>query len=172
MRLRGIVGGVLLALILPSPAVKAGAARVGAVPVERLSLAGLSLAGAVEWGPRDEPAVIIFTDYRCPYSRAMIYELSDLGMHVIEYPISVLGSRDLAGAVICAPDRAKAMLDAYGRVPLAAGTCDTAGLDENEAFAARHGIAEVPVLVRSDGAVLRGYRGEKALVAWLDAAPG
>ncbi|WP_298174570.1 thioredoxin fold domain-containing protein [Novosphingobium sp.] len=117
------------------------------------------------------PAVAIFTDYRCPFSRAMIAQLTELGAHVIEYPISILGSRDLAKAVICAPDRAKAMRDAYGRVPLPAGNCDTAGLDQNEAFADAHGITEVPVMVRSDGTVMRGYVDPDRLADWLDTAP-
>jgi thiol:disulfide interchange protein DsbC len=138
---------------------------------DRLSLDELPLAGGVEWGSLDEPAVVIFTDYRCPFSRAMITQLTDLGAHVIEFPISILGSRDLANAVICAPDRVKAMRAAYGRVPLPSGTCDTASLDQNEAFAAKHGIAEVPVMVRSDGAVMRGYADPDRLADWLDAAP-
>lgn len=137
---------------------------------EHLSLDGLFADGAVEWGPRDEPSVVIFTDYRCPFSRAMIAQLTEIDAHVIEYPISILGSRDLANAVICAPDRAKAMRDAYGRVPLPVGTCNTSGLDQNEAFAATHGIAEVPVMVRSDGAVMRGYVDPDRLADWLDAA--
>lgn len=169
MRLFGLVGAALVALGSFVPGVRAAPESAEAPDAERLSVDGLSPAGAVEWGPPDEPAVVIFTDYRCPYSRAMIHELSDLGAHVIEYPISILGSRDLANAVICAPDRAMTMRDAYARVPLPVGTCNTAGLDANEAFAAQHGISEVPVIVRSDGTVLRGFVGGDQLAAWLDA---
>lgn len=136
-------------------------------PKEYISLSGLSLSGAVEWGPHDQPPLAIFTDYRCPYSRAMVQDLIAYGIHVIEYPISVLGSRDLAEAVICSPNRYQAMRDAYGRKPLPVEQCDTTGLDENEAFAARNGFDEVPILVRSDGAVLRGYHDSLTLKAWL-----
>ena len=47
------------------------------------------------------------------------------------------------------------------------GQCDTTGLDENEAFAKKHGFTGTPVLVRADGAVLEGYRPRAALIAWL-----
>ena len=47
------------------------------------------------------------------------------------------------------------------------GTCDTSGLDENEAFARAHGFTGTPVIVRADGAVLEGYRPKPALIAWL-----
>ncbi len=155
---------------LPADVVRAARPEDAGGAIEQLSLEGLSTAGAVEWGPQDEPPVAIFTDYRCPYSRAMVAQLTELGVHVIEYPISLLGSRELANAVICAPDRVKAMRDVYTRVPIPAGKCDTSGLDRNEAFAASHGLTEVPVLVRTDGAVARGYLGNDQMVDWLNAA--
>jgi thiol:disulfide interchange protein DsbC len=55
-------------------------------------------------------------------------------------------------------------------MPVKAATCDTRGLDENEAFARKHGFSGTPVIVRSDGAVLEGYRPKAALVAWLKGA--
>lgn len=170
MRYLGLAAATLAFAFSAAPVAAATPALTQSAD-ERLSLDDLPLAGGVEWGPVDEPVVVIFTDYRCPFSRAMIAHLTDLGAHVIEFPISILGSRDLANAVICAPDRVKAMRAAYGRVPLPAGTCDTSSLDQNEAFAAKHGINEVPVLVRSDGAVMRGYAAPDRLADWLDAAP-
>lgn len=144
----------------------------GAVPADadRISLKGLSPAGAVEWGPSDGPRVAIFTDYHCPYCRALVHELEGLGVHVTEYPISILGTRAVAEQVICAPDKVRAMRDAYAGVPLASRSCDTHGLDDNEAFARRHGFSETPIIVRSDGAVLRGFRESSVLGTWIAGA--
>lgn len=137
---------------------------------DRISLDGLSRAGAIEWGPADGAHVAIFTDYHCPYCRALVHELEGQNVRVTEYPISILGTRNVAEQVICAPDRVRAMRDAYAGVPLASHPCDTHGLDDNEAFARRHGFAETPIVVRSDGAVLRGFREAAVLKAWIDEA--
>jgi hypothetical protein len=40
--------------------------------------------------------------------------------------------------------------------------CDTSGLDENEAFAKAHGLNGTPVIVRSDGAVMEGFKPKPA----------
>ena len=48
--------------------------------------------------------------------------------------------------------------------------CDTSGLDANEAFARKHGLSGTPVIVRSDGAMLEGYRPKAFLETWLKAA--
>ena len=89
-------------------------------------------------------------------------------MRVVERPISVLGSRDLADRVYCSRDREAALHAAYaGETLRAPGSCDTSGLDANEAFAHRHGLNGTPVIVRSDGAVLEGYRPRAFLENWL-----
>ena len=136
-------------------------------PIERISLKGLSLAGAVVSGTQNGQTVSVFTDYHCPYCRAVMHELETLNVRVVEYPISILGSRAVAEQVICSPDRVHAMRDAYAGVPMSGKVCDTRGLDANEAFARLHNITETPVLVRADGTVLHGYRSHDALESWL-----
>ena len=70
--------------------------------------------------------------------------------------------------VLCAKDQPRAVRAAYAQEPVqGSGQCDTTGLDENEAFAKKHGFTGTPVLVRADGAVLEGYRPRAALIAWL-----
>ena len=80
---------------------------------ERIAIKGLTQAGAVVWGKPNAPTVSIFTDFHCPYCRAVVHELEGLNVRVVEYPISILGSRAVAERVICADDRVKAMRDAY-----------------------------------------------------------
>ena len=48
--------------------------------------------------------------------------------------------------------------------------CDTSPLDANERFARENGIAGTPVIVRSDGAVIEGFRPKEFLVTWLKGA--
>ena len=93
-------------------------------------------------------------------------------VRVVERPISVLGSRDLAERVYCAKNREEALHAAYSGEPVAgsAPKCDTSGLDANEAFARKHGLSGTPVIVRSDGAMLEGYRPKAFLETWLKAA--
>ena len=96
-------------------------------------------------------------------------------MRVEERPISIFGekSRKLAEAVICSRDPAKALHQAYsGETPKKQKSCNTSGLDANEAFARSHGFSGTPVMVRaSDGAVLEGYRGAAEIRAFLSSNP-
>lgn len=136
---------------------------------EKVSLSGLPANGAIVWGGSGE-TVTVFSDFHCSYCRLLHGALKDLGVRVEERPISILGTRSLSEAVICSPDRAGAVERAYAGEAVSAKPCDTSGLDANEAFAARHGFSGTPVLVRSDGAVLRGYRPRDVLAAWFKAS--
>jgi len=136
---------------------------------DKVSLAGLPASGAVVWGGSGE-AVTGFSDFHCSYCRLLHGTLKDLGVRVEERPISILGTRSLSDAVLCSPDKAAALERAYAGEAVSAKACDTAGLDANEAFAVRHGFSGTPVIVRSDGAVLRGYRPREFLAVWLKAS--
>src|SRR3546814_17354908 len=82
-----------------------------------------------------------------------------MNVRVVERPISVLGSRDVADRVYCARNREAALHAAYAGEPIKAGpACNTSGLDANEAFAHRHGLSGTPVIVRGDGAGHEGFR--------------
>ena len=136
-------------------------------PAQRLDLSGLSPAGGIVWGKPKGRRLTVFSDFRCGYCRALSQVLAQMPVMVIERPISILGSRDLAESVLCAADRAKAVHAAYAGEGLPRARCDTAGLDENESFARTHGLAATPVIVREDGAVLEGFRNRAMLEAWL-----
>ena len=135
-----------------------------------MSLAALPEAGGIVWGASSGPSVTVFSDFRCGYCRALSGVLESMNVRVIERPISVLGSRDLANQVFCARDRSRAVKAAYAGAPIAdSKPCDTAPLDANERFAREAGIAGTPVIVRSDGAVIEGYRPRAFLETWLKA---
>ena len=145
------------------------APAMGAGHNQLVSLATLPSSGAIEWGGTG-PKITIFTDFRCGYCRALTAQLETMNLHVVERPISVLGTRELTNRVYCARDRVRALRAAYaGEVPSEA-SCDTSGLDANERFARDNGFTGTPVIVRSDGAVHHGYLPKDELLAWLRGA--
>ncbi|MCW2351788.1 DsbC family protein [Sphingobium sp. B12D2B] len=137
-----------------------------------LNLSGLSTDGAIVWGNRAaKQSVTIFTDFRCSYCRALTNVLRGMDVKVVERPISVLGSRDIADRVYCSKNQELALHAAYAGEPFKApAACDTKGLDANERFAREHGLNATPIIVRGDGAVLEGYRPREFLEAWLRGA--
>lgn len=155
------------AAIAPSraPAQQAGAG-VAAATNEKVSLANLSAAGGMIWGGNG-PTVTVFSDFHCGYCKLLHQALKELGAKVIERPISILGTRNISDAVYCSANKAAAIEKAYAQETIEPKQCDTSGLDVNEKFAREHNFDGTPVIVRSDGAVLRGFRPKEFLAAWL-----
>ena len=174
-----LVGSAARANALARGGEEEGAQQLAAAPtrIERpvapakarkLSLSSLPRDGAIIWGNPSGQTVTVFSDFRCGYCRALTGVLKDMNVRVVERPISVLGSRDVADRVYCARNREAALHAAYAGEPIKAGpACNTSGLDANEAFARRHGLSGTPVIVRGDGAVLEGYRPRAFLEKWL-----
>jgi thiol:disulfide interchange protein DsbC len=139
---------------------------VAAATNEKVSLAELPANGAIAWGGAG-PQVTVFSDFHCGYCRLLHQAFKELGARVTERPISILGTRSISESVICAGDKPGSVDKAYAQEPVTAKTCDTSGLDANERFARDHGFDGTPVIVRADGAVLRGYRPKEFIAAWL-----
>ncbi len=145
---------------------KADAAPAAGNVAQKVSLADLPANGAIEWGGKG-PHVTVFSDFHCGYCRQLHQDLKAMDARVTERPISILGTRAISEAVLCAPGHAGAIDMAYAGETIPKGTCDTSGLDANEAFARAHGFSGTPVMVRDDGAVVLGYRPREFLEAWL-----
>ena len=150
----------------------AGPSRAAPPPAaaQKVDLSKLPATGAIVWGNPSGAPVTIFTDLHCGFCRALANELEQMNVRVIERPISTLGTRDLSNRVYCAKDKPRALRAAYAGAEVAPATCDTSGLDANENFARSHGFSGTPVLVRSDGTVLEGYRPRAVLETWLKGA--
>jgi len=166
-----LIGGAAKANNAPEggepPIAKAAGAALPTTP-SRISLDGLPKDGAIVWGNQSGKTVTVFSDFRCGYCRALSNTLRSMNVRVVERPISVLGSRDLANQVYCAKNRETALHQAYAGEPLRnAATCDTSGLDANERFARSHGLNGTPVIVRADGAMIEGYRPKEALASFI-----
>ena len=166
-----LIGGAAKANNAPEggepPIAKAVGASAPASP-SRISLDGLPKDGAIVWDNQTGKTVTVFSDFRCGYCRALSNTLRSMNVRVVERPISVLGSRDLANQVYCAKNRETALHQAYAGEPLRnAATCDTSGLDANERFARSHGLNGTPVIVRADGAMIEGYRPKEALASFI-----
>lgn len=157
------------AAMAPSRPPMQQAGSVAAATNEKVALVGLPASGSMVWGAGSQ-TVTVFTDFHCGYCRLLHQALKELGVRVVERPISILGTRSLSEAVFCSPDKSAAIDRAYAQEPVTAKQCDTSGLDANEKFAREHGFDGTPVIVRSDGAVLRGYRPKEFLAAWLKEA--
>jgi thiol:disulfide interchange protein DsbC len=135
---------------------------------QRLSLDGLPKDGAIIWGNQSGKTVTVFSDFHCGYCRALANTLRSMNVRVVERPISVLGSRNLANQVYCAADPEAALHQAYaGEALRSSPTCDTSGLDANERFARTHGLSGTPVIVRADGGMIEGYRPREALASFI-----
>ena len=136
--------------------------------IDPAALAALPKSGAVVMG-RGAKTLTVFSDFRCGYCKRLHETLATLNVKVVERPISVLGTRPISEAVICAPDKRRAVDQAYDGGAITSGAkCDTTGLDANEAFARKHGFSGTPVIVREDGAVVHGYRPREFLESWLE----
>ena len=152
--------------VAPRPG--AGIRTVTKPALQRLPLDTLPKDGAIVWGNPAGKTVTIFTDFHCGYCKALSATLRTLNVRVVERPISVLGSRDIANQVYCARNREDALHRAYEGMPLSGtGSCNTSGLDANERFARKWGLTGTPVIVRADGAMIEGYRPAQQLAAWL-----
>ncbi len=157
----------------PEQSASGHAAKYTAAPQapRTLSLASLPKTGAIVWGGASSgKAVTVFSDFRCGYCRALSGALAELGVKVTERPISVLGTRALSEHVYCAKNQQRALKAAYEGSEIVSPKCDVSGLDANEAFARASGFSGTPVIVRSDGAVLEGYRPKDFLAKWLAGA--
>jgi thiol:disulfide interchange protein DsbC len=154
----------------PADTQAAAQAQRGPAPDARIdpaALAALPANGSVTMG-KGGRTLTVFSDFRCGYCKRLHETLATLDVKVIERPISVLGTRPISEAVICAPDKRRAVNQAYQGGSITTGaSCDTSGLDANEAFARKHGFGGTPVIVREDGAVVHGYRPREFLETWL-----
>src|SRR3546814_11538021 len=114
----------------------------------------------------------VFVVFRCGYCRARTGVLKDMNVRVVERPISVLGSRDVADRVYCARNREAALHAAYAGAPIQAGpACNTYRLDAHEAFAHRHGPRRPPVIARRARAMREGYRTRAFPDEWPQEGP-
>ena len=135
--------------------------------IDPRALAALPQNGAVVMG-RGARTLTVFSDFRCGYCKRLHETLETLNVKVVERPISVLGTRPISEAVICSPDKRRAVNQAYDGGSITTGSdCDTSSLDANEAFARKHGFNGTPVIVREDGAVVHGFRPREFLESWI-----
>lgn len=143
-------------------------------PAAKLNVS-LKRDSAIIHNPGAPLKLTVFSDLNCGYCRQLFAELKDApDIEVTEYPIAILGadSAEKAKMALCADNRAKAANALYfgGDVEVPADCKDAAQqLARNMAFAEANGIAGTPALIRSDGAVNRGWMALGELRGWLKA---
>ncbi len=163
-----LLGGAAASKGAASPQAAPTRQAPGASKVDVAELTSLPASGAIQTG-RGRETITVFSDFRCGYCKRLNETLESMNVKVVERPISILGTRSISEAVVCATDPKKAVSQAYNGEPIrgGAGECDTSGLDANEAFARKNGFTGTPIIVRSDGAVVQGYRPRDFLENWL-----
>jgi len=118
--------------------------------------------------------IAVFAEVNCPYCRRLAETLKGLPEVETHTYLMTLWERSTAPtkAVLCAADKAAALHQAFEdtlNTPSSA-PCDTDALERTNAFAAEHGIAGTPFLVRADGVTAAGLKSPNALLAWLKEA--
>lgn len=160
--------GVAVERVGSRPAANLVKAASGSERQQRVNVSSFPYSGAVVWGKAAGVPIYVFSDFRCGYCRALSHELKKMNVKVYEFPISILGSRQISESVFCAKDKVSALHDAYAGVSVVSPQCNVSGLDLNEEFARKNDFAETPIVVRADGSVLRGLRPRGELLKWLN----
>lgn len=121
-----------------------------------------------------ERKVAVFTDPDCPFCKRLEVDLKDVDNVTISYfmlPIDRIHpkARAKAGAVLCAPDKAKAWSDliANDKLDPSAPTC-LLPIDQISKFAVANRIGATPTLVNSAGYVIEGAPKKDRLEAFLN----
>jgi thiol:disulfide interchange protein DsbC len=115
--------------------------------------------------------LVTFEDPNCTYCKKLAQELkgiTNVTIYTFVYPIFPQ-SGDVAKAIWCAPDRAKAWNDfILNSVEPPAGKCDTAGLDKVLALGKKLNIRGTPAMIFADGTRVPGYMPAAMLEKTLD----
>jgi thiol:disulfide interchange protein DsbC len=122
--------------------------------------------------------LIVFSDPMCPYCRRIEQELNKLNnvtIYLFPYPLEKRfpGSTELAKAIWCAPDRAKAWDEwmLKGQRPAAKGTCVNP-IDDLERIGGKLNIEVTPTVIFADGAPMNGMVSAADLNRLLNQTPG
>lgn len=115
--------------------------------------------------------LVTFEDPNCSYCKKLAQELkgiTNVTIYTFVYPIFPQ-SGEVAKAIWCAPDRAKAWNDfVLNSVEPPAGKCDTSGLEKVLALGKKLNIRGTPAMIFADGSRVPGYMPAAALEKTLD----
>ena len=102
----------------------------------------------------------VFEDPNCGYCKRFerdLQNVNDVTVYMFLYPVLGADSVEKTKNIWCAKDRGKAWLDVMVRdMPVVKATCDTAAVDRNKAFGAKHKITGTPTLFFADGGRVPG----------------
>ena len=134
----------------------------------------LPKATAIISGTKGGAKVAVFTDVDCPYCQRLHHWLTELkGIEVYEslYPIAELHPDALATSehILCSSKPFKSLEQAFSKqLKPTNKPCKTPALTRIQQFAKQQGFEGTPILIREDGAVMKGLPSNKtALANWL-----
>jgi thiol:disulfide interchange protein DsbC len=106
--------------------------------------------------------LVTFEDPNCGYCKKLAKEmkpLTNITIYTFLYPVLGEDSTQKSKAIWCSPDKNKAWVDwmLAGKLPTAADSCDTTGLDKSLELGRKLRIAGTPALFFATGERVGGY---------------
>lgn len=127
---------------------------------------------AIMSGTKGGTKVAVFTDVDCPYCQQLhhwLTELKDIEVYEYVYPMAELHPDALAKSehILCSANPFKSLEQAF-RLKPTNKPCKPSALIRIQQFAKQQGFEGTPILIREDGAVMKGLpRNKTALANWL-----
>lgn len=131
--------------------------------LNRVDFAKLPLDRAIKYvkgnGSRK---IAVFSDPNCPYCKrfeeTLKTNIDNVTVYTFLYPVLGPDSTAKSKSIWCSPDRLKAWHDwmVDKKAPTAAGTCNTAAIDQNVELGHQYNITGTPTIVLTDGRRLPG----------------
>jgi thiol:disulfide interchange protein DsbC len=140
---------------------------------QRVDVSSLPLENAIPMG-EGKRRLYLFTNPECYFCFQLHEELKkikDLQTFFFLYPLSPT-SYEKAKSIWCAPDKVKALEEAYQGLDLKSPPCNPQPIDKNIELGRRLLIDSTPTLILQDGKIVEGYSSPEALQNFLNSSSG
>jgi len=141
--------------------------------LRRADVSSLPLENAIPMG-EGKRRLYVFTNPECFFCFQLHEELKkikDLQTYLFLFPLSPT-SYEKARSIWCAPDKIKALEEAYQGLELKSPPCNPQSIDKNVELGRRLFIDSTPTLILQNGKIVEGYSNPEALQNLLNSSSG
>lgn len=141
--------------------------------LRKVDVSSLPLENAIAMG-EGKRRLYVFTNPECYFCFQLHEELKkveDLRTFFFLYPVSPT-SYEKAKSIWCAPDKVKALEEAYQGMELKTPPCDSRPIDKNIELGKRLLIDSTPTLIFQNGKIVEGYSNPETLKNLLNSNSG
>ncbi len=141
--------------------------------LRRADVSSLPLENAIPMG-EGKRRLYVFTNPECFFCFQLHEELKkikDLQTYLFLFPLSPT-SYEKARSIWCAPDKIKALEEAYQGLELKSPPCNPQPIDKNVELGRRLFIDSTPTLILQNGKIVEGYSNPEALQNLLNSSAG